>query len=231
MKKNFLENLLFFIIQRIRVLIIFVVCSVILSVFYCTVFVTPRYRATATAVISLSEEYVQNVSQSLVQTQSELTRALVGYMDENYIFKNLSENLPAGLSRTYTQTQLQGMLSATNVKEAFVLKVTASAPTPNDAALLCNAYITQGLDNTLKIIDVGYWEMVESAKPPKSKYYPSEFKAVFYGIIIGTLAFCAVAFVYLFFNNRVNSKKELEEAFPEIPVLAEVAEFMAKENE
>lgn len=231
MKNRFFENLFFITIQEVRVLIGFIVCAVLLSIGYCAAFVPPRYRATATAVISLSEEYVQNATQSLVKTQSELTSALVNYLDEDYIFKNLSENLPKGLSKDYTQLELQQMLSATSIEEAFVLEVTASAPDPNDAALLCNAYITQGLDITLEIVDVGYWEMVESATPPKNEYYPSYIKVTLYGIILGAVAFYAASYVFLLFNGRVVTRKELEDTFPEIPVIAEVAEIPVKENE
>lgn len=231
MKSTLLENLLFFTIQKLRVLAVFIVCAVVLSVVFCAAFIPPKYRASATAVISLSDKYIENATQTIVQTQAELTDALVNYLDEDFIFQNLSENLPAGLKRQYTVSELKGMLKATNIEDAFVLKITASAPDPNDASLLCNAFLEQGLDFTLQLIDIGYWEMVEGAKIPKSSYYPSYVKAILYGMIIGVVAFCALALVYVSFNNRVTSKKELEETFPDIPVLSEVAQILVSENE
>lgn len=231
MKNTLLENLLFFTIQKIRTFVVLVFCAVVLSVIFCAAFVPPKYRATATAVISLSDTYIENATQTIVETQAELTDALVNYLDEDFIFKKLSENLPAGLKKQYTAGELKGMLKASNVKEAFVLKTTANALDPNDAALLCNAFLTQGLDFTLQLIDIGYWEIVEAATVPKSSYYPSYLKAVLYGIIIGIVVFGAFALLYVSFNNKIVSKKELEQTFPDIPVLSEVAQILVDTNE
>ncbi len=231
MNSNFSNNFLMTLVQNIRFLIICVLIGGIISVFACKVFVKPKYRATATTVISLSDEYVENATQSLVTTQAQLTSALVNYFDEDYIFKNLAENLPEGLSKTYTQSELEQMFTTTNSKDTFVLKTTAIAYNAKDAAILCNAYVTQTLDYTLKLIDIGYWEMVESATTPGGRFYPSYFRAGLIGAVLGGVLFCAVLFLIIFFNNRVVSRKDLEEKFPEIPVLSEVAQILANENE
>ncbi len=225
MNKNFLNNFIDLVIRNLKILILCVFVGAILGVFVSKIFIAPKYRATASVAISLSDEYVENATQSLVSTQAELTNALVNYFDEEYLIEMLAENLPEGLSRNYSQKELSETFITTNEMETFILNVQAVAPNASDAAILCNAFTKMSLEHTLNLIGVGFYEPVEAAIPPKSHFYPNYASSILFGGVIGALIFCAVAFLVMIFNNRVMTKNDLTEQFPNIPVLSEVAEY------
>ncbi len=230
MNSNLINEIFNFILEKIKILITFVVIGIVISLVYCSLFIPPKYKATATAVISLNENYVENATQSLISTQSQLTSALIGYFDEDYIFDLLYKNQPEGLSKKYSKSELKGMFTTTSFEDTFVLKTTAVAYNAKDASLLCNAYVTQALNHTMKLIDVGYWDMVESAKTPASSFYPNKLKVAFIGAAVGGALFCLIAFLVIIFNDRILSKRDLEEIFPEVPVLSEVAKIAEKDD-
>ena len=224
MDSSFVNNFLSFMLQKIRVVIACAVIGALIALLICAFGIQPKYRATSTVAISISEEYVEDASFTYVKTQAELADALINYFDEEYIYYGIAVNQPTEqLSRKYYLDEIREMFTVSNEEGTFILKTTALADTPNDAAVLCNFYTSYTLENTLNLIGLGYYETVEAATAPSGKYSPSYFKGMFVGAFLGAAAFCLIIIALMSFGNYIVTKHDIEDIFEDIPVLSEIA--------
>jgi capsular polysaccharide biosynthesis protein len=222
MNSNLISNFLSFLLKKIRIVIVCAAIGAIMGLLVCAVAITPKYRASDTTAISISEEYVEDATFTYVKTQAELADALVHYFDEEYIYMDIYRNQPNTLSRRYALEEIREMFTVSNEEGTFIIQTSAVADSPKDAAILCNFYTQYTLTNTLNLIGLGYFEVVEAATEPSGSYYPSYFKGAFLGAFLAVALFCFITLAIMAFANYIITKRDLEEMFGDIPVLAEV---------
>lgn len=224
MNSNLMNNYLNFLLQKIRIVIACAVIGALIALLICAFAITPKYCATSTVAISISEEYVEDATFTYVKTQAELADALIHYFDEEYIYNGIAANQPLNkLSRKYYLDEIREMFTVSNEEGTFILKTTAVADTPSDAAVLCNLYTSYTLENTLNLIGLGYYETVEAATEPTSRYSPNYFNGMFVGAFLAVALFCVITFIIISFGNYIVTKRDIEEIFSDIPVISEVA--------
>ena len=223
MSSNFINNFIGFLLKKIRIIVLCAAIGAAMALLVCIFGITPKYRATATAAITISDEYVEDATSTYVKTQSDLANAIVNYFNEEYIYYGIYVNQPSGLSKVYPLDEIREMFSVSNEEGTFIIQTTAIADTPTDAEILCNYYTTYTLENTLNLIGLGYYETVKAATAPSSKYSPSYLKGAFIGAFFAVALFCSITLLLMSFGNYIVTRRDLEEIFQEIPVLSEVA--------
>lgn len=223
MSSNFINNFIGFLLKKIRIIILCAVIGAVMALLVCFFGITPKYRATSTAAITISDEYVEDATSTYVKTQAELADAIIRYFDEEYIYYGIYINQPQGLSKVYPLEEIREMFSVSNEEGTFIIQTTAIADSPSDAAIMCNYYTTYALENTLSLIGLGYYETVKAATEPTSKYSPSYLKGAFIGAFFAVALFCSITLLLMSFGNYIVTRRDIEEIFEEIPVLSEVA--------
>ena len=196
---------------------------------YAAFFITPTYSSRAmmyvnsksislggvTGSVSISEI---TAAQNLVKTYITILKTRTTLEE---VAQKVAERNP---SRSYSWSQLMGMITAGSVNDTEIFQVTVTAEDPNDAAKIVNA-ITEVLpERVAEIIQGSSMKIVDGGMVNTAKVAPNVRSYTLIGFLLGLLASCAAIFVYALFDDTIRNDDYIIRRY-DYPILARVPDL------
>ena len=203
-----------------RVIIVSVLCAAI--AFGVTFqFVTPQYQSSAMFYVNNNSFSVGDAALSITSGDLVTSRGLV----DSYIVilktrETLNEVIDyAGVDLTYSQ--ISGMISAADVDETEIFRVTVTNPDPQEAEKIASAIAYILPKRISNIIDGTSAKIVDSAVVPAGPSSPSYTKNGVLGFLVGFLMCAGAIALKEIFDTTIRSEEDIEQVCAH-PVLSAV---------
>ena len=187
--------------KKLQIIAVALICG-ILTFLVVQFLIPPKYEAT-------KKLYIMSGGSSLVDlSQLQLGSGLI--VDYSQVFKRMEthEEVRQRLGHDYTDKELDKMINVTNPSGTHIMVVTATCESEKQAELLVEAYT----EVATKFIVAN----ISGQNPPEfegTKVLPAQhtlrYSAV--AVLLGGILSCLVYGFYFFFDDKVHSRKELEE--------------------
>lgn len=187
---------------------------------YTYFFVPPEYQANTLLYVNNSGITVGNgsfsISASDLNASSRLVSTYVVILKSRMVLNDVIET--ADLN--YSYSALSNMITASSVNSTEVLRITVTAPNPNDAEKIANTIAEILPQKIADIISGSDARIVDYAVVPASRYSPSYTKNTSVGGLIGAALSVVVIVLMYLFDENIHSEDYLSQVYPDIPVLA-----------
>lgn len=189
---------------------------------YTYVFAEPLYRSSASVYISNKVQYNTNTSSVDLEdfnSSVQLVPVYSSFVKTATAFNKVIEE--TGIN--YTAKDMKKMISTSAVENTAILLITASAPNPEDSALIANSLATIGVSEMAHFAAGSTAYIIDRANPPKAPYSPSNKK----NLMMGFLAGAFIAAVIVIIAELLDTRLKEEDDFVSIigaPVLGSIVD-------
>lgn len=209
------------------VLVSIVVCGAIFCT-YSIFFIDERFTShgsvyvdnKATEIISPGAEnntanlYDLTTAEMLVDTYIEI-------LNSSGFFELIKKNTDI----PYSAGQMQSMVSYSRVEETGVIHIYVTAPTPQDANVVCNAIMKYANIQIMNVMEVGSVKTIDKASMPISRSYPDVTKNTIFGMIFGLLLSFGIIFIINYFDVRIKTVEDIESKY-DVAVLGTIPNML-----
>ncbi len=188
----------------------------------------PMYRSSASVYISNKIQYNTNTSSVDLADFNSSVQLVPVYSS----FVKTSTALNRVIQDTgldYTVKELKKMVSTSPVDETAILKISASAPDPEDSASIVNALATLGVTEMSRFAMGSTAYIIDSAEAPEAPYAPSTKKNVLIGFLAGAFIAAAVVIVMELVDTRLKDESDFSSLIS-APVLGMISEQHNQES-
>lgn len=199
------------------ILICVVVCGAIFYA-YSTYFISDMYTSKAIIYVDnkapveiIPEGQQENNTANLLEltTAEMLVDTYIEILNSNGFYKLIEKNedIP------YSAGQMRGMVTYSRVEETGVIYIDVTAPTPEDANLICSSILKYANVQIMNIMGVGSVKVIDEASMPTSPSYPNVMKNTIFGMIIGILLAAVIIFFINFFDVHIKTVEDIENKY------------------
>lgn len=128
------------------------------------------------------------------------------------------------LNLPYTRSELADMVSVSPVNNTEVMKITVTAGNPQTASTIANHLAKLSMEEYRRVVKSGDIEIIEYAKPAKTRSFPNVTLFTAAGFVIGAALAYIIFLLRELLSVTVRSGDDLAKMF-EVPVFAEVMDF------
>lgn len=199
---------------------------------YCLIFASPRYRATASIIVTngaiISGESSNNrgtISGTDVSASISLSETVMDILKTSEIYKQTAKEI----GNKYSHRALMGMVSiARHSEESMLIDISFTASNREDAILLSNIFSSRSCEYVQKFIPDSKVSVTQEAEGA-SKIEPNKiYTAGLYGLAGAALLY--IVFVILQVTNKIiQSGEEVSEKY-DIPILGQIPDFDTAES-
>lgn len=206
-------------------------CAVIcgaLALVYTANFVTPLYRAQVTMYVNNNAANAETVTSSNLAVALQLVNTYVNIIQSDAVLEEVVED--TGL--VLTPAQVRKMLTAESVNDTEMFAVQVTSPSPQMSVDIANSIADIAPAKISQIIEGSSAKVIDYAKLPDSRSYPSFTTNTVIGALVGGLLSALVFVVMHFSDTRIKNEEDLTKIC-QIPVLGEIPDFThpAKEGD
>lgn len=201
-------------------MIIIILLAVIAGYVYTTFFVSPVYKATATAILtsnSESQETTTAVTQSEVTLNNSLLSTYRGIATSDSVVSKVISNLGLNISAE----ELKNQISVTSATNTQIIQITVENADPSLAAKIANEIRQVFTDRVAELYDMQNIKPLDDAKIPTSPSNVNHTKDIIMFAAIGVVIAVIYAIVANLLDNTVKSSSDIEKAIG-INVIAEI---------
>lgn len=222
-----LQRLVNAILKRIWMVIIVSVLGAAIGLFGTLLFITPQYQSSAMFYVNNSTLSVGDAALSISSGDLSTSRNLV---DSYIVILNTRESLVdiidyAGVDRTYVE--LKNMISAADVDNTEIFRVTVTSPDPVEAEQIANAIAYILPKRITSIIEGTSAKVVDAAVIASKPSSPSYTKNTLLGFALGLLLSVGIIVLREMFDVTVQTEEDIAMVCNR-PVLAAVPNMEAQ---
>lgn len=198
-----LKELLFMILSKWYLILLFVLIGVSLSGVYCFNMLEDVYTTQSSMIVLVESDENNEMTnftygQRLVDTYTELAKS------EQVVDRLELLGLP------YSRSQYKNMMSLSGVKDTVVIKLTVEGNDKEDITLIANETMFaiqelsaeyQGFDNI---------EILDLAKVPTAPSGPNRMLYIAIGLVLGGMIGVGLVLLNEFFDTSIKSSKDIE---------------------
>lgn len=123
------------------------------------------------------------------------------------------ELIEGKIDTQYTAAQMRSMITYERVEETGVIHINVTAPTPEDAYLVCDSVLTYANTQIMNIMEVGSVKPIDRATMPTSRSYPDVTKTTLLGMIIGMLLSFLIIFLINYFDVHIKTVEDIQNKY------------------
>lgn len=190
---------------------------------------TPLFTASASLYVNNFSENVQEqvkkINGSDVATAKSLVSTYLEFLRSSKVLDEISNQL----DKEYSAEQIRSMMSANAMNETEIFQINITNPNKSVATEIVNAIAEKAPQIIQGYIKGSSVEVVDYAKEPWSKSFPSYKKYIMLGGFAGgAISFVIVVLIFLF-NSKIGSREDIEKLFT-APVIGEIPNFMQSDT-
>lgn len=218
-----LKGLILFVFRKCYYIIIAAVVMAVIGFSYAKT-LTPRYSASALLYVNNFKESVQQdvsrITASDMTTSQMLVQTYLEFLKSSKVLDDVSNEL----NNEFASWEIRGMMSAAPLNETEVFQITITHTDKEVATRIANMIADKAPAIIQGYIKGSSVEVVDYAKEPTSKSYPSYKRyLLFGGVAGGGIAFVIIVLIFLF-NSKIKGKEDLEKLFT-APIIGEIPNF------
>jgi capsular polysaccharide biosynthesis protein len=206
-------DLLFQLIKRIKLIILFSLLGTVLAAAYTFYVATPQYDATSKLYILSSGGAVLNLSD--LQIGSYLASDYIEVFKTWEVHKMVADNL----NLSYSYSKMQSMLTVENPSDTRILNITVRSPDPKEAAAMANEYATVAIKYISDTMATDEPNQMSVALVPTMPSTPRKATNILIGFLIGFLLSAGIIILQFILDDRIKSVDDISR-YSNLPVLA-----------
>ena len=219
-----LKRLVLALIHKAWLLALCALVAGALAYFYTANFITPLYRASVSIYVNNANPQLGGnssyISGSDLATAQRLVNTYVNIIRSNTVLEKVARQ--SGLD--ITADRIRGMMTAESVENTEIFEIYISSADPELAAHLANAIAEVAPEEISNFLEGSSTKIIDYAKVPQSRYYPSYRQNTFLGLCIGGGLGVAYVVMRTILDVRIKSEEDLERLF-DLPVLGAIPDF------
>lgn len=185
---------------------------------------TPLYTASAKLYVNNYNERAKvdqtRTTGSDMATSQALVRTYLEFLKSSKVLDSAAEQL----GWRYTGEMIGSMMTAQPANGTEVFNIRITADDPKVAKAIANIIADKAPEIIQSYVEGSSVKVVDYAKEPKIRAFPSYKKYVMQGGIVGgVIAFVIIALLFIF-NSRIKGKDDLNSLF-KVPVIGEIPNF------
>ena len=203
-----------------------VLCALVagaLAYIYTANFITPLYRASVSIYVNNANPQMVNssyISGSDLATAQRLVNTYVNIIRSDTVLEKVAQQ--SGLN--ITTNQIRGMMTAESVENTEIFNINISSADPELAAHLANTIAEVAPDEISNFLEGSSTKIIDYAKVPEYRYYPSYRQNTFLGQCIGGAIGVGYVVLRTILDVRIKGEEDLERLF-DLPVLGAIPDF------
>ncbi len=210
-----LIELFYRLLEKMKYIVLATLSGAILAGVISIFLLTPIFESTAKLYVLNSNDSAVNLSDLQIGT----------YLTSDYqeVFKTweVHERVLEKLGLDYTYKQLNEMLTITNPNNTRILYITVKSPSPQEAALIANAYADVVREYIAEKMATEKPNILSKALEPTLPVSPNKTRNVLLGALLGALLACAVITVQFILDDKIKSTDDIMK-YAGMPTLAVV---------
>ena len=192
-------------------------------------FISPEYEAVASMYVNNSTVSVGGTSFSISSGELTAAQTLVSTYIEILNSRTTLEEVIDESGVPYTAAELRKMITAASVKSTGIFNITVTSKSPTEAELIANTIAKVLPDRISDIVDGSSVRIVDYAIVPAHRSSPSYLKNTAIGALAGFVLVAGIICLREILHSgedvMIHSSDDLEELFPDVPVLAIVPDM------
>ena len=209
---------------RAWIIVLAAVISATGAFVYAKNFIIPKYKADITLYVnnyveSVGDE-IKKLSSSDISTAQSLVQTYITFIKSDTILEAVSESLGG----SYSAGQIRSMISAKAVEDTEVFNVSITDVNPSEAARIANAIADKAPGLITGFIDGSSVKVIDYAKVPTSRSYPSYVKAVLFGAFGGGGLAILIIVLMALINSKISGEEDVE-ALGSAPLIGKIPNF------
>lgn len=194
--------------------------------YYTINYVSPEYRAGVTIIVNnrTSDKIVEEITGSNLAAAQRLVDTYVNIISSETVLTRVVES--ANLE--YSVEEVRSMMTTQQIGETEMFQVFATHTDPEIAAQVVNAIATEALESIEEFVEGSSAKVVDYARVPTERYYPSYSKSGILGAVIGGVVAVLYVTIRYLLDVRLKTSEDLESIF-ELPVLGQIPVFVSSE--
>jgi len=219
-----LLELVFRLIEKWKMIVAGALAGFLLMFVYSFILATPMYEATSKLYVLSSSDSAINLSD--LQIGSYLTS---DYMEVFEIWE-VHEIVRQNLQITYTNEELEEMLTISNPGDTRILYITVAHEDPQFAAALANEYAAVAKRYISAVMLTDEPSLFSEAQVPDEPVSPRKALNVVLGFMLGAFIVCAVVVVQFLMDDKIKSEEDVRK-YVKLNTLAVVPDNVAAEKD
>lgn len=215
-------------IQKFWVLLLCCLLGGLIGFCWSSYLMTPLYEAKALMYVNNSAISVGNTTLSLSSQDLSAAQSLVDTYEVILNSRNTLEDVIEQKDLPYTYDELKDMIETDAVNSTEVFSITVTSPKPKEAEEIANAIAKILPDKIGDIIEKSSAKVVDYAVVPAVKSSPNIAAYTIAGALIGLILSALGVSIAESRNDQIKSAADLEQRYPDVPVLASVPDLASK---
>ncbi len=217
-----LQKLFVACLQRWWLIVGSAILGLVVALLYTSYFITPQYRASVTMYVNNagSEMQIEYITSSNLTASQTLVNTHVNVIRSDRILEKTVERMDLDI----TPAQLDSMISAAQIGETQLFRLSITHTDPVQAADIVNALADVSTVELMSIIEGSSVKLIDYAKVPTVRHSPNNTKNAMVGAMVGVLLVVLVIVMRELFDVRLREAGDLENMF-DIPVLGQIPDF------
>ena len=217
-----LQKLLAAFLRKAWFIAIFVVAATLIGWYWTANLVTPMYKASITVYVNSikTDQQISSISSSSLATAQRLVLTYVNMIKSDTVLDKVAEAADMDI----TAEDLRKNLSAAQVDETELFKVSITHADPEKAAHIANAVAAVAPGEIERFVEGSSAKIIDYAKVPEAPYSPNVSRNVFLSAFLGGVAAVALLTLQFLMDVRIKEEEDLQMLF-NIPVLGQIPEF------
>ena len=211
-------------LERWKLIVIGALLGAIIAGFYSFVLATPMYEATSKLYVLNSSDSAINLSD--LQIGSYLTSDYIEVFNTWEVHEIVRQNLKL----SYTNEELQNMMTLKNPSNTRILYITIKSSDPQEAATLANEYAEVAGRYISSTMEMDEPNVLSEAQVPEHPVSPKKKLYVAIGFIVGALLMCGIVVVQFMLDDKIKNEDDVKK-YIGLPTLAVVPDNEEAEME
>lgn len=194
------------------------------SYMYSKLFVTPKYTASIKLYVN---NYIEGVSQDVKKISSgdlATSQSLVQTYKEFLTSDKVLDEVSQEMDGKYSASALRGMMSFKKNEDTEIFQVMITHHEPHEAAEIANMIADKAPSVITSFIDGSSVKVVDYAKVPTSRSYPSYMKFGLIGAASAAGIVIVILALFFIFNAKIDTVEDIESMFS-LPVIGKIPDF------
>ena len=196
---------------------------------FTSLFISPKYTATATMYVNNSSFSFGSTSFSISSGELSAANTLVDVYSEILKSRTTLEEVISEADLPYTHDELREMIMVQDVTGTGIFSVSVESPSPMEAEKIANTVAKVLPDRIADIVDGASVRIVDNAIVPAHRSSPDYIKNTAIGLLLGFLLSAGLVamkdILVTQADTVIRSSDELKALYPDIPILAAIPDM------
>ena len=197
--------------ERIWLIVIATIASVLLAFLATKFLITPQYTSTATLYVQNVENRQIDVGINMVDLSAsiKLVDTYIVVMESDLVM----DRVAARVGNKYKGSDIRAMFSAASEKETEVLRINVQHEDPKTAQKIAKAIVDVAPDELMRVVKAGAVEVIDDASLPNSQSSPNMSMNLLLGALIGLALSLVAVLLSDLLKVQIKDEQDLTETF------------------